>query len=352
MLAGLAPDFKTASTHSSSSAIDEIGGDAEPSDHDIDLSDADEAVESVFGNLSSLVGNAVHLGFLRYIFLGVAIAGGGYAFSALGWTDSWMLAIYVAVATGIVLAQGFLLPDKRVGLKEFYWISIFFLLTTPLLQFAPLGMDHYNFYTIGNFGGTQIPYMLSLLLNLTLAFAAGWLFKMLWYWQYGDESYGHSPVQRSAWVALPPTLLVYAVVVVITNVSVSIQLAILLPVLAFLFTLMLILRDPEINPSEHDRRFLLTTVIAAALVSAPLGVIGILAIYVSPDLPMVLPDHNLLTSWEINFAELGFSKEEALDRLNLGYIWHATCLFMYIFFIVGGNAVLAIYRQGGSDEER
>ena len=328
MLAGLAPDFQTASTQSTSAADDEIGGDAERTVHEIDISDANVAVESVFASLSTLVGSPIRLVFPRYISLGATIAGGGYALSALGWTDSWMLAMCVAVITFIVLAQGFLLPDKRVGLKEFFWISIFFLLTTPLLQFAPIRMDHYNFYTIGNLGGTHIPYMLCLLLNLTLAYAAGCLFEMLWHWQYGDESHRHSPLRRSAWVTLPPTLMVYAVVVVITNVSVSIQLAILLPVLASVFILLLILRDPDVNPSERDRRFLLTTVIAAAMVSTPLGIIGILAIYVSPDLPMVLPDHNMVTSWEINFAELGFSREEALDRLNLGYMWHAMCLFV------------------------
>ena len=45
---------------------------------------------------------------------------------------------------------------------------------------------------------------------------------------------------------------------------------------------------------------------AAAILSTLLGLLTIIAVYVSPHLPMVLPDHNMLNSWEIDFAGLGF----------------------------------------------
>ena len=108
--------------------------------------------------------------------------------------------------------------------------------------------------------------------------------------------------------------------VVITNISVSIQLAVLLPVLGAVFTALLVLRDPAFNPSERDRLFLLSTTSVLAMISTTLGIVTILVIYLSPDLPRVLPDHNLLRPWEIDFAELGLSREEALDGLNLGYV--------------------------------
>ena len=73
-----------------------------------------------------------------------------------------------------------------------------------------------------------------------------------------------------------------------------------------------------------------------------------LAIYLSPDLPRVLPDHNLLRSWEIDFAELGLSREEALDGLNLGYMLHAIWVFAFMFFVVGGRLIVSIYRIDGS----
>ena len=85
------------------------------------------------------------------------------------------------------------------------------------------------------------------------------MFQMLWRWQYSGDSGESSALRRAASVALPPVILVYAVVVVITNISVSIQLAVLLPVVAAVFTALLVLRDPAFNPSERDRLFLLST---------------------------------------------------------------------------------------------
>ncbi len=256
----------------------------------------------------------------------------------------------VAFALGIVLAQGFLLPDRDAGLREFFWVSLFFLLTTPLLQFGPIYMDHYNFHAIGSLAGTQIPYVLALLVNLVIASAAGLAFQLLWRWQYSGERRSSSALTRAASVALPPVLAVYAAVVVITNISVSIQLAVLLPVLAAVFTGLLVLRDPAVNPDERDRLFLLWTVMAVAIVSTTVGMVVIMAIYLSPDMPSVLPDHNLLRSWEIDFARLGFTREEALDRLNLGYVWHAIWVFAYMVFVVGGSLIISIYRIDGRQQ--
>ena len=154
-------------------------------------------------------------------------------------------------------------------------------------------------------------------------------------------------LRRAASVALPPVLSVYAVVVVITNISVSIQLALLLPVLAVVFTALLVLRDPAFNPSERDRLFLLSTTSVLAMVSTALGIVAILAMYPSPNMPSVLANHNLLRSWEIDLAALGFTQEEALDRLNLGYLWHAIWVFAYMFFVVGGRLMVSIYRIDG-----
>ena len=231
--------------------------------------------------------------------------------------------------------------------REFFWVSLFFLLTTPLLQFASTRVDHYNFHTIGNIAGTQMPYMLALLLNLVIAAAAGLMFQLLWKRQYSGDSNGSSALRRAASVALPPVISVYAVVVVITNTSVSIQLAVLMPVLAAVFTALLVLRDSAFNPSERDRLFLLSTASVLTMISATLWIVTMMAIYLSPDLPRVLPDHNLLRSWEIDFAELGLSREEVLDGLNLGYMWHAIWVFAFMFFVVGGRLIVSIYRIDG-----
>ena len=289
---------------------------------------------------------AVRFWLFRVLPLGMCIVG-GYALSLLGWNNGWMPTAYVHLVVGIVVAQGFLLPDREAPLREFFWVSLFFLLTTPMLQFASIRTDHYGFYAIGNLGGTQIPYMLALMFNLALASAAGMMFHLLWRRQYSGEGRGNSALRRAASVVLTPVILAYAVSVVFTNTSVSIQLTVLLPVLGGVFTGLLVLRDPAIRLSERDRLFLLWTFPVLGTLSAMVGIGVMFAIYLSPHTPSVLPDHNLLISWEINFSELGLTREEAMNRLNLGYMWHAIWAFAYMSFVVGGNLLVAIYRIDG-----
>ena len=146
--------------------------------------------------------------------------------------------------------------------------------------------------------------------------------------------------------------MIYAVVVVISNASIWIQLAAMVPALGGAFTIMLVLRDASTNLSRSDRRFLLTMLSVTAMVASVMGIITMMFIYVSPDRPQVLPDHNLFHSWEIDFNELGFTRQEALDRLDLGYVLHAIFSFGYIGFVVGGNLLVAVYRIGGGTATR
>jgi len=346
LLAGLAPDFRTALWHVS-------GRHGNGANHKVAAPDSASTPEvegtagaSAAKGTPSVLMCAIRFWLLRALPLGVCIIG-GYALSIYGWNNAWMPTAYVAFALGIVLAQGFLFPDRDAPLREFFWVSLFFLLTTPLLQFASIHMDHYNFHTIGDIAGTQMPYILAILVNLVIAAVAGLMFQMLWRWQYSGDSGESTALRRAASVALPPMILVYAVVVVITNVSVSIQLAVLLPVVAAVFTTLLVLRDPAYNPSERDRLYLLSTTSVLAIISTALGIVAILAIYLSPNMPSVLADHNLLRSWDIDLAALGFTQEEALDRLNVGYLWHAIWVFAYRFFVVGGRLIVSVYRIDG-----
>jgi len=342
LLAGLAPDFRTAVGQVTGRA-DRVTGNG-PASYPMDVHGFSENVEAqVAERAPSVLSIALRFGLLRVLPLAMCIIG-WYALFILGRNNDWMPTAYVVFSTGIVLAQGFLLSDRQAGLREFFWVSLFFLLTTPLLQFGSIRMDHYGFYTISNLAGTQISYMMALLLNLAVASTAGLIFQLLWRWQYSGVGGGSSPLRRAAWVALPPVILVYAVVVVITNISVAIQMTVLLPVLAVVFTALLVLRDPAVNPSERDRLYLLSATSVMGMIGGTLGAGTILLIYLSPDLPSVLPDHNLLTSWQIDFARLGFTREEALDRLNLGYMWHAIWVFAYMFFVVGGTLITSIYR--------
>ena len=160
--------------------------------------------------------------------------------------------------------------------------------------------------------------MLALLVNLALAASAGLMFHLLHMLRSSQNGGGGSALQRAALVVLPPVGFVYAVVVVFSNASVWIQFAILLPVLAAVFTSLLVLRDPSINPSDRERQFLLWTTTAVAIIASSLGLVTILLIYVSPDIPRVLPDHNLLRSWELDFVDLGYTREEGPRSVEPG----------------------------------
>ena len=346
LLAGLAADFQTALGHVTGSRAGAARLGATP-DRGPASRVGQESRPKPSRKTRSMLEDGVRFGILRVFPLGLCIVG-GYALSLLGWNNGWMPTAYIVFTIGIVLAQGFLLGNRETGLREFFWVSLFFLLTTPLLQFSRIHADHYGFYTIGSLAGTNMPYMLALLLNLLIASTAGLVFQLLWRHQYSGASEGTSALRRAAFVVLPPLIFAYFTVVVITNISVSVHLTVLLPVLGVAFAALLVLRDPAFNPNESDRLFLLSTTTVLAMISAVLGIGAILAIYLSPDLPSVLPDHNLLWSWEINLAGLGFSREEALDRMNVGYVWHATWVFGYMIFLVFGRLMVSLYRIDGS----
>ena len=209
--------------------------------------------------------------FFRVLLLGLAFTAFGYLLSLPGWDGSRHTVPFAGFALALVLGQGCLFPERQSGLREFFWVSIFFVLTTPLFQFAPLGLDHYNFHVLDAIRGTWIPCLMALLVNLVLASGAGVLFHLLHRWQYAGGETGGA-LRRALWVTLPPSVLVYGVAVVITNASVSIQLAFLVPVIATVFTALLVLRDPGVTFSERDRRILFPVVAATAMLCGTAGV--------------------------------------------------------------------------------
>ena len=350
LLAGLAPDFQAATDRATRGPGDVSPSEAdeseEPNSVGIEPAASDGTADSPGLEQSSTIDDLGRFLILRCLPLGMLIVGGGYAFSIFAGNESWVPTVYVGLVSGLVLIQGFMWPSRRYGLREFFWISIFFLLTTPFLQFAPIRLDHYNLALVLGVPGSLWAYMLGLVINFAMSAGAGLMFHLLWKWQYSSSRGSRTALRRAVWVVLPPVLVVYGILVVITNISIVIQLAFLFPVFSGVFTLLLFLRDPQITLSERDQRFLLSTMVALSIVWSTLGIFTVVAIYLSPDLPTVLPDHNLLTSWEIDFAELGLSREEALERVNLGYMWHSMCVFAYMFFIVGGNVFVSIYKAG------
>ena len=282
----------------------------------------------------------------RFLLPAALIAGFHYVLSLVGWNHNWMPMICVAFALLVVLGQGFIFEDKSAGLREFYWVSVFFVLTTPLLQFGPLGLDHYNFHLAPGWSGTMLPYLMALLVNLGLSWTAGLMFYLLWKWRYRNGAAVGGAVTNAAAVTCPPLGVVYIVVVVITNFSVTVQLAVVFAVLPMAFSLLLVSQDTGVRFTEPDRRALFQALVVAGCVSVTVGIAVIMSIYLSPDFPSVLPDHNLVRSWELDFDALGYTRAEALARVNLGYMWHAMFLLIYMACVVGGRLFLEVHRMG------
>ena len=294
---------------------------------------------------SSNLSDAIRFCLSRFLLPGLCVAGGGYLLSSLGWTADWILTFFIAIVMGLVLTQGFLRMRKGDQLREFFFVSLFFLLSTPLLQMPLIRMDNYGFYTISDFAGTPIPCLLALMVNLTLALIAGLMFDLLWKWQYSGNVGERKAPQRAAWVALLPLVFVYCCVMVISNVGSWLHLTVVLPVLGVVFITLLVLRDPVITPRERDLRFLLWAVVTAIIVLSALGGAAILTLYMAPS-SLPEPDHNLLYSWDIDFAALGYTQDELTERLHLGFIWVALSNFVYVVVVIGGNLIVAIYRRG------
>lgn len=285
----------------------------------------------------------------KCVLTGACVAVLGYALAAYGWDDAWMPLAYVGVTMSLVLVQALLRRGRPHDLGESYGASIFFLLSSFLLQSAATRLDPYGFHAVEGYAGTHIPFLLALEVNLVLATIAGLAFHLLRQWQYsGDQTEG-SPLLRGAFVAIPPAALIYALLLAISNLSVWIQSILVIPVIAAVYMTLLAIREPTVRLDQRDRRFLLVAAISLAGALGTLGLAVVLALYLHPNVPSVLPDHNLFTTWQIDYSDLGYPEQDALDRLNQGYLWHGLATFAYMTLVVGGNLINGIRRMGQDD---
>ena len=286
---------------------------------------------------------------LRFVVFALFVVGIGQTFAGLGWDSTWMPVFYVCISVALVMVMGLIFPDRDADPRDFYWVSLFFVLAVPSLQFAPIQMDQFGFYVIGDLAGTHVPFMLCLLVSFAMATLCALMFQLLRHWKESRVRPDDNPVVAAALIVLPPVAVAYALVLALSNVSIWIQSAVVMWVLACVFTGIIVFRDPTVNPSQSQRRFLLQATFTTAIVGTTLGLLTIVAIYASPESPRVLPDHNLFVSWEIDFEERGFTRAEAIDRLNLGYMAHAMFLFIYMTFFVGGSLLTTLFRMAGGD---
>ncbi len=277
---------------------------------------------------------------------GLAAAAGAFLLASLGWNESWMPTAYIGAVVAIRLGAAFLRFTNPYDICELFCVSVFVLLTTPMLQTAALNADHYGLHQIGGWAGTPAPYLVALLVNLALSTVAGAVFFGLWKWEYGRQRLAGNPVRKAAAVVAVPAGLVYAVVAIMADAGVSLQIGVGLAFLCGACIVMLLLRNSTVAPNDRDRRFLLWAILTVGLVLTSLGVAVATAVYLIPNLTTLFPEHNWLYLKIPDYASSGYTREEALQRLNAGYLWHSTAIFVYMVFVVGGNLVTAAYRWG------
>ena len=148
LLAGLAPDFEAAQEMVVSGKWS--GSDADESTVNIPDSPLVEASGSWTvpqADRSALIEAGRFLLF-RFLPVGVSFAAFGYVLSLLGWDSRQVQSASTVFALAVVLGEAVLLSDREAGLRDFFRASLFLVLTTPLPQFAPLGMDPYNFHFV------------------------------------------------------------------------------------------------------------------------------------------------------------------------------------------------------------
>ena len=175
----------------------------------------------------------------------VALA--GYFLASLGWNNTFMLAVYVAVTMCLLTVQGFLRLRRSDDLGELLFVTVFFQLSVPVLHAPLTRMDAYGLYSIGDFAGTSIPFTLSLIANLLVATVAALMFNILYRWQYSGPAGGKSVYSRTSWIVLPPIAFVYAFLLAFSNSGFWIIGLGLFTLLAGVFTTLVVLRDKDVR---------------------------------------------------------------------------------------------------------
>ena len=338
-LAGLYEESET------SRSLDASERQAGPEQRQVSAGDASELA----GYSPSFFVQGIRFTLSRLVLPGLGVAAAGFALASSGWNATWMMMLYIIVVAGLVLAQGFLRLRRSNELRELYFISVFFLLSSKLLQAPLIRMDPFGYYAISDFASTPIPYLLSLLTSLLLALAAGLTFDFLWRRQLAGEVSALNIWQRTACTSFTPLILVYGACLLLTGLGTWIYLLLVFSILGGSFMALLILRDETVSFTQWERRLLLQAGLAVTIVLTAVGGALVVIMYLYPSM-LAIPDHTLIRSWEIDFAALGYPKDELMDRYRIGAVWSSLATVVYMVVSLGGSLFITIYRLGERDQ--
>ena len=334
--------IRLAGFHEEPEAAPSSDGSGPSADQEEKQAPADDAGE-LAGETRSFLGLDIRFTVSRLVLPGLGITAVGLALAYSGWHAPWVMILYVTATAGLMLAQSFLRLRRSNELRELYFISVFFLLSANLLQASLTGMDPFGYYAIGDLASTPIPCLLALLTNLLMAFAAGLLFDFLRRRQY----VGPAPVSgvwpRTACTAFIPLLMVYAVGLLLTGLGTWVYLLLVFCVVGGVFTALLILREEGISFTKRERRLLLQAGMAVTAFLAAAGGAITSIVYLEPGM-LVVPDHTLVRSWDIDFYVLGYPEAELMDRYRIGAVWSAIATAGYLAIVLGRCLWIAIRR--------
>ena len=277
----------------------------------------------------------------------------GYAIDALGLIRTWVLLSYLAVGIGIVASTVLMRrfrSDEHDRMSDLFFVSIFFLLSTPLLQGAFTRMDHYGFHTLPQFTGTIIPFALTMITNLVLSLASAFIFGVLRNWLSGDQN-RLSPLSRAVWATLPPIAFLYTNVLLFGNPGMWVFYLATFGAFSGAFIAVVAIRDPELRLDERDG-WMMKAAFTVIVIIATLWTVGTFVSYAQPS-TVASGDHNTLWSSDPDLAPLdlpspehfdalGYPGEQYWERVRFGMLWMSVATILYLTIVLGFNIMSAV----------
>ena len=280
--------------------------------------------------------------FKRVVIPGAYIGLVGYGLIVFGMDGAMILLLFAAAGSGVVLAQAVTRWGRSDQVGELFFVTVFFLLNTPILQSIITRMDHFGFYSIPSITGTALPLTLAMAANLGISVVAAVIFDMSWKRQYGPRGLGTAS-GRALWIAFPPVAFVYLCVLVFSNAGAWIFFLIVLGILFGAFWGIIAIRD-DVEPSLWVAQFILAAVAVMIMLLATFGVAGMLVTYMDPS-AITAADHSMIWSWETDFDALGYPEGEYLERMRVGLVWMSLAAIGYLSIVVGGYLMVMVYRH-------
>ncbi len=277
----------------------------------------------------------------------------GYLIDALGFFRTWVSLVYLSIAIAIV-AGTVILRRLRTGMSDqvgdLFFVSVFVMLSTPLLQGAFTRMDHYGFHTIPGFAGGAMPFMLAVLANLTLSLVASIIFDVLRKWLDGEKG-RMSALTRALLVTIPPIAFLYTNILLFGNPGMWVFFLGSFTTLLGAFTVLVAFKDPFVRLDIRDG-WMVKATFAAVLAIALSWSFWNLATYMEPSV-VSSAHHNTLWSPDTNvdllggptpdyFDALGYPEDEYLERVRFGSLWMGQATVAYLIIVIGYNVLTAV----------